>query len=83
MRKFDDQEAPGATPAVAVGSEPVLRLVVPRPAAAVSASDAGLKALVDFAIGRGYYERWNSGAGPGVTHSKTKDFPTDKNGDSH
>jgi hypothetical protein len=83
MRKFDDQEAPGATPAGAVGAEPVLRLVVPRPAAAVSASGAGLKALVEFAVGRGYYERWNSGPGPGVTHRKNQDFPTDKDGDSN
>jgi hypothetical protein len=56
MRKFDDQDVQGADPE---GSGPVLRLVVPQAPAARSASGAGLKALVGFAIGRGYYEHWN------------------------
>jgi hypothetical protein len=81
MRKFDDQDVPGANPD---GTGPVLRLVVPRPPAlARSTRDAGLRALVDFAIGRGYYEHWNNAAGPGVTACKSKDFPTDKDGDSN
>ena len=80
MRKFDDQDVPGANPD---GSDPVLRLVVPRPALAHSTRDESLRALVDFAIGRGYYEHWNNAAGPGVTACKSKDFPTDKDGDSN
>jgi len=82
MRKFDDQEVSASGPADTgvAGSDPVIRLVVPRPTPARS---AGLKALVDFAIDRGYYAHWNSTAGPGVTHCKSKDFPTDKDGDSN
>ena len=80
MRKFDDQDGRGANPE---GSDPVIRLVIPRPALVRGTRDEGLKALVDFAIGRGYYERWNSGPGPGVAHSKTQGFPTDKDRDSN
>jgi hypothetical protein len=80
MRKFDDQDQQGASPG---GSEPIIRLAAPRPAARVcSASSEGLKALVGFAIGRGYYERWNNPAELGVTPCKSKVFPTDKGGDS-
>jgi hypothetical protein len=80
MRKFDDQEQQGANPG---SNEPVIRLAVPRPPAlARSASDEGLKALVGFAIGRGYYERWNNPVELRVTPCKSKVFPTDKGGDS-
>ena len=83
MRKFDDQEVQRAEPDEAVGTDPVLRLAVPRPPAfACSASDASLKALVGFAIGRGYYERWNKASEHGVTPCTSKDFPTHKDGDS-
>lgn len=61
MRKFDDQDVPGANPD---GTEPVLRLVMPRPLAdARSASAEDLKALVSFAVRRGYHEHWNNAAG--------------------
>lgn len=76
MRKFDDQDVSGANPD---GTEPVLRLVVPGPLAdARSAAAEGLKALVSFAVRRGYHEHWNSAAGLGVTPCKSKDFPTDR-----
>jgi hypothetical protein len=80
MKKFDDQDIPGAKPD---GSDPVLRLVIPRPALARGARDEGLRALVGFAIGRGYYEHWNKANGPGVAACKSNDFPTDKDGDSN
>jgi hypothetical protein len=84
MRKFDDQAVQNADPAGSAGPEPdpdpVFRLVMPAPAAGRSAN---LRALVDFAIGRGYYEHWNNAAGPGVTACKSKDFPTDRDGDSN
>lgn len=83
MKKFDDQDVQSAGPAESGGAEPVLRLVAPRPPAGNrSASGEGLRALVGFAVGRGYHEHWNSTAGLGVTPCKTKDFPTDKGGDS-
>ena len=83
MRKFDDKETQSAGPADAGCSEPVLRLVVPRlPAGARSASGEGLRALVGFAIGRGYHEHWNGAARPAVTPCKSKDFPKDKDADS-
>jgi hypothetical protein len=75
MRKFDDQDESVANPA---GAEPVIRLVVPPAAVARSASQESLKALVGFAIGRGYHEHWNNAAGLGVTPCKSKDFPTDR-----
>lgn len=83
MRKFEDQEVPRAKPDETVGAGPVLRLAVPRPPApACGSSDEGLKALVGFAIGRGYYERWNKVSGHGVTPCTGKDFPAGKDGDS-
>lgn len=80
MRKFDDQDQQGTNPD---GSEPIIRLAAPQPTAlARSASDEGLKTLVGFAIGRGYYERWNNPSERRVTPCKSKVFPTDKGGDS-
>jgi hypothetical protein len=81
MRKFDDQDVQETNSG---DSGPVLRLVVPSPPAFPrSTGDERLTALVDFAIGRGYYEHWNGAAGPGETDCKSKDLPTDNGGDSN
>ena len=80
MRKFDDEAAPRLDPADTAGGAPVLRLVTPP--ARLAPSGEGLRALVGFAISRGYYQAWNKSSEGGVRHCSSTDFPTDRVGDS-
>jgi hypothetical protein len=56
MRKFDGQAVRPADSPDPAGGAPLLKLVTPPPRVA---STEGLRALVGFAISRGYYQAWN------------------------
>jgi hypothetical protein len=76
MRKFDDQVAPGLDSPEAAGGAPLLRLVTP--AVRLAPPAEGLRALVGFAISRGYYQAWNKSSEGSVRRCSSTDFPTDR-----
>lgn len=63
MRKFDGEAAPLPDSPDAAGGAPLLRLVT---TAQLAPSGEGLRALVGFAISRGYYQAWNKSSEDGV-----------------
>ena len=63
MKKFDCEAAPVPVSPDAAGGAPLLRLVT---TAQRAPSGDGLRALVGFAISRGYYQAWNKSSDDGV-----------------
>ena len=63
MRKFEGEAVPLPVSPDAAGAAPLLSLVTP---AQRAPSAEGLRALVGFAISRGYYQAWNKSSDDGV-----------------